>query len=284
MSTSDPRTLLDEATRELPADVARVPLGEIHRRVRRRRARRTLVAAAAAALLAVGLVPLLRGVAPSTPDPAVSRPPANSLPWSFAFRDGDKVWIYLHRQDCRVLDAPAVAIESQGDTAVVTVTGSLRRADDCTRAGIPAVELLPNSVSAQQILVDPATGRRPPVYDRAHLPVAWRDLELNGYGAIARDAGPETFTASYMTKRPKNLELVMSQVDIVGTDPAKATPGGVPLRVGPVDGVLYDVLGEYRFLWRVPAPGGELGYEVTPLRLNLSRADFVELLDGFTWS
>ncbi|GAA1602691.1 hypothetical protein ACFQY4_30340 [Catellatospora bangladeshensis] len=283
MSTSDMRTLLDEATRELPADVARAPLGEIRHRVRRRRARRTITVAAVAALVAAGLVPLLRGVPQPAPDPAVSRPPANSLPWSFAYRDGEQVRLYLHRQDCQVLDAPVVAVEPQGNTAVVTVTGTLRRPDDCTRAGIPMVELPPHSVGAGQILVDPVTGRRPPVYDRAHLPVAWRGLELNGYGAISRDAGPETFTVSYMTRKPKNLEVVTSQVDIVGTDPAKATQGGVPLRVGPVDGVLYDVLGEYRFLWRVPAPGGELGYEVTPVRLRLSRAEFIALLDGFTW-
>ncbi len=284
MSTSDPRTLLDEATRELPADVARVPLGEIHRRVRRRRARRTLVAAAAAALLAVGLMPLLRGVVQPAPDPAVPRPPANSLPWSFAYRDGDRVWVYLHRQDCRVLDAPAVAVESQGDTAVVTVTGTLRRPDDCTRAGIPMVELPPHSVGAGQILVDPATGRRPPVYDRAHLPVAWRGSALNGYGAVARDADPETFEAQYTPNPSTDLELALSQVYVSGTDPAKATPGGVPLRVGTADGILYDVLGEYRFLWRVHTPGGELGYEVTSLRPRLSRAEFVALLDGFTWS
>ncbi|BCJ74415.1 hypothetical protein CS0771_39590 [Catellatospora sp. IY07-71] len=286
MSTSDMRTLLDEATRELPADVARAPLGEIRHRVRRRRARRTITVAAVAALVAAGLVPLLHGMAQQpAPDPAVSRPPANSLPWSFAYRDGDQVRVYLHRQDCRVLDAPRVTVEVRGDTAAVAVTGTLRRADDCTRAGIPMVELLSHAVSTQQILVDPATGRRPPVYDRAHLPVAWRGIPLNGYGAVARNADPETFLANYTPTNTGNLEMAVSQVDVMGTDPAKATPNGVPLQAGPVNGVLYDLLGEYRFLWRVPAPGGgELGYEVRSLRPGLSRAEFLALLDGFTWS
>ncbi len=254
MSTHDLRDLLDEATREAPADALRPPLGSIHDRIRRRRHGR-LAAIGSAAL--AGLVMI--GVGALRPQPELSPPvdrgaSANqNIAWQIGFADGNELIIYVTDQPpCTTIAGARTAVTRAGAATAVTLIGSPSNAHDCMQWEVPALQVTLDHDPVS--LVDGATGREVPLYRRGHLPsvLAGKGSYSTSWG-VAPDIG-----------RGARFEMLIIMDDLTVAVRGRGIPttpaAGKPLAVNGFAGTVIGGNGPCTFVWQAE----RVEYELSP--------------------